>query len=103
VRRSRSCATPTTPLKTTSQPVVSISARAAARLRAGHPWVYRSDVSADPRLAAGALVAVKDPRGKPLGSALYSSSSQIAVRLVSTRPLAGRDGVLALVRERIAG
>jgi len=79
-----------------------VSVRAAARLRAGHPWVYRSDASAAPALAPGALVLVKDPRGKPLGSALYSSTSQIALRLVSPRPLAGREELLALVRERIA-
>ena len=62
-----------------------ISRRAADRLRAGHLWVYASDVES---LAAGegvvpALLPVADSRGLLLGTALYSPSSQIALRLVS--------------------
>jgi 23S rRNA (cytosine1962-C5)-methyltransferase len=45
---------------------------------------------------------VKDPRGKPLGAALYSSSSQIAIRMIAARPLADRDELLAIARERVA-
>ena len=83
-----------------------MSARAAARLRAGHPWVYRSDLAGDVKAPAGALVLVNEVRsggapGKPLGAALYSSSSQIALRMVSARPLAGREELLALVRDRV--
>ncbi|MDP9267853.1 MAG: class I SAM-dependent rRNA methyltransferase, partial [Acidobacteriota bacterium] len=47
-------------------------------------------------------VEVRDPRGKPLGAALYSSSSQIAVRMVSNRPLASRAELIALLRQRVA-
>src|SRR5512142_859296 len=57
---------------------VTINARGAARIRAGHPWVYRSDVVSSDGANAGAVVAVTDPTGKLLGSALYSSASQIA-------------------------
>lgn len=60
-----------------------VNARGAVRLRGGHPWVYRSDVRADSGVPAGSVVLVADPRGKPLGTALYSNSSQIAVRLIS--------------------
>src|SRR5437763_1094827 len=74
-----------------------VSARAAARLREGHVWVYRSDVA-----AAGSLVAVKDTRKKPLGTALYSSSSQIALRMVTDKPLASRAEWIALLRQRVA-
>ena len=81
---------------------VGVSTRGAARLRAGHSWVYRSDVAHDGGAPAGALVTVTDPRGKLLGAALYSDSSQIAVRLISSKPLAGREELLALVRERVA-
>ena len=62
-----------------------ISRRAADRLRAGHVWVYASDVET---LEAGggkapALLPVADNRGLLLGTALYSPSSQIALRLIS--------------------
>jgi len=66
-----------------SPPVVTVSRRGAARLQAGHLWVYRSDITAAEGIAAGSLVQVRDDRGRKLGSALYSSASQIAVRLVS--------------------
>ena len=77
-----------------------MNARGAARLRAGHPWVYRSDVRAEDGVAAGSIVTVVDPRGKPLGTALYSSSSQIAIRAITSEQLAG-DQWPATVRQRI--
>lgn len=61
---------------------VVISTKGAERLRAGHPWVYRSDI----RLAqaeAGAIVRVMDERGRFHGRAFYSDKSQIAVRLLT--------------------
>ncbi len=61
---------------------VVISRRAADRLRAGHVWVYRSDVTAVPENASG-LLQVSDARGAVLGTALYSPSSEIALRLIS--------------------
>jgi 23S rRNA (cytosine1962-C5)-methyltransferase len=87
---------------TSSLPTLAVSKRAAERIRGGHLWVYRSDLaktsSVDPPTAA--LVLVTDERGKPLGSALSSSSSQIALRMVSSLPLAGDDELLALLRTR---
>jgi 23S rRNA (cytosine1962-C5)-methyltransferase len=68
------------------------------RLKTGHVWVYRSDVLSADAIAPGSLVAVTDQRGKPLGTALYSSTSQIAIRLISTDPVADFP---ALLRERI--
>ena len=65
-----------------------INRRAADRLRAGHVWVYASDVESlelgdsDPD-AVPALLPVADYRGMLLGTALYSPASQIALRLVS--------------------
>ena len=83
--------------------VAEISRRAAERLRAGHLWVYRSDVErlqpAD--LAGGALVGVADGRGVPLGTALYSDASEIALRMVSRRVGVGRAEYLGEVRERL--
>ena len=63
---------------------ITVSTRGAARLKSGHPWVYRSDVTASPDVQPGATVQVLDPRGKFLGTALYSSSSQIAIRMIAS-------------------
>jgi 23S rRNA (cytosine1962-C5)-methyltransferase len=77
---------------------VKLSPRGVARLHGGHVWVYRSDVAVSDDVPKGALVSVTDPRGKFLGTALYSSSSQIAIRLISR----DRVGDLPnLVAERI--
>ena len=87
--------------KTTSRPsipIVKISARGASRLKDGHVWVYRSDVVSAEGVPAGSLVSVVDDRGQSLGSALYSSSSQIAIRLISHEPVADFP---ALLRQRI--
>jgi 23S rRNA (cytosine1962-C5)-methyltransferase len=77
---------------------VRISPRGAARLKDGHVWVYRSDIVSADGVAPGALVKVTDERGKSLGTALYSSASQIAVRMISPGPVADLPGLL---RERL--
>ena len=62
---------------------VTISARGVERLRAGHLWIYRSDVrsaEAEP----GAIVRVNDERGRFHGRAFYSDKSQIAIRLLTS-------------------
>lgn len=62
---------------------VTITKRGAERVRARHLWVYRSDVSDYSRAQAGEIVRVADSRRKALGWALYSSRSQIALRIVA--------------------
>ena len=89
---------PPTPVQSQT-PMVRISPRGATRLKSGHVWVYRSDIVSADGAAPGSLVAVADTRGKPLGSALFSSSSQIAIRLVSRDPVADFP---ALLRQRVA-
>ena len=76
------------------------SRRGAERLRSGHLWVYRSDL-ASAEAPAGSLVEVRDERGRSLGSALYSNSSQIAIRLVSSGVLA-EQAWPELLRHRIS-
>ena len=66
-----------------AHPIVTLSPRGATRLKSGHPWVYRSDITASPDIPPGATVQVVDPRRKPQGTALYSSSSQIAIRMIA--------------------
>ena len=82
-----------------SIPIVKISPRGASRLKDGHVWVYRSDIVSVEDVPPGSLVRVRDHRGQPLGSALYSSSSQIAIRLISREPVADFP---ALLRQRVA-
>jgi 23S rRNA (cytosine1962-C5)-methyltransferase len=83
-------------------PRVIINERAAARLRGGHVWVYSSDVLNDAGANAGSLVHVVGPKDKALGSAIYSSSSQIKLRLLGRELLNFEDDLLPLVRQRIA-
>ncbi len=80
-----------------------ISRRAADRLRDGHVWVYASDVESLELGVSGeapALVPVADYRGMLLGTALYSPTSQIALRLVS-REAIGEAEWLELLGRRL--
>jgi 23S rRNA (cytosine1962-C5)-methyltransferase len=52
-------------------------------------------------IAAGALVTVTDSRGIPLGTALYSAASQIALRMVSSEAAVTRDAYLQQLRARV--
>ena len=81
-------------------PVAMISRRAADRLRAGHLWVYRSDIEHMVEMEAG-LIAVADHRGFPLGTALWSPSSQIALRLITSDPHLTPESWLALLDQRL--
>jgi 23S rRNA (cytosine1962-C5)-methyltransferase len=76
-------------------PFVKLSERGAIRLQARHPWVYRSDLIEEKNLAPGGLVRVLDARGKFLGTALYSSSSQIAIRMLTHGSVADLPGLIA--------
>lgn len=61
---------------------VRVTKRGADRVRQGHLWIYRSDivqVDAD----KGSVVTVNDERGNFVGQALYSDSSQIALRFLT--------------------
>ena len=75
--------------------------RGAARLRGGHLWVYRSDLVAPAEAPAWSLVHVRDERGRRMGSALYSSASQIAIRLLTGDEIT-EEQLPTLLRERIA-
>src|SRR5208282_2760164 len=61
---------------------VVISPRGVERLRAGHLWIYRSDVRSA-EAEAGAIVRLTDERGRFHGRAFYSDKSQIAIRLIT--------------------
>ena len=88
-------------------PAAAITRRAADRLRAGHLWVYRSDIESlipltgATEISGGSLVTVTDSRGIPLGTAIYSAASQIALRLVSSQAALPRAAYLEQVSDRV--
>lgn len=63
-------------------PRAVVSQRAAKRWQQGHPWIYRSDVVTAPDTPAGAI-HVADERGRLLGTALWSPTSQISLRMLT--------------------
>jgi 23S rRNA (cytosine1962-C5)-methyltransferase len=62
--------------------IVKVNKRGADRIRHGHLWIYRSDV-VDVRAEGGSVVRVTDERGNPIGQALFSDASQIALRFLT--------------------
>src|SRR5215207_7658812 len=68
-----------------SQAQVTITRRGVERARGGHLWIYRSDVRDAGGAEGGAVVRVRDERGRPVGQALYSDRSEIALRLLTSR------------------
>jgi 23S rRNA (cytosine1962-C5)-methyltransferase len=75
----------------------AITRKGEDRARAGHPWIYRSDV-ADVDAAPGDLVRVTGTRNRVVGHALFSDRSEITLRMVALGPEPPAE---AFVRERI--
>jgi 23S rRNA (cytosine1962-C5)-methyltransferase len=63
-----------------------VNRKAADRIASGHPWIFASDVADRGDAKPGDAVKVADPRGRPIGVAHYSSTSQITLRLLSSKP-----------------
>jgi len=92
-----------TAIRSGSQPGAQINRRAADRLRSGYLWVYASDIESIELPLAGAppaLLPVADQRGLLLGTALYSPSSQIALRMIA-REAVGEAQWLDLLAARL--
>jgi 23S rRNA (cytosine1962-C5)-methyltransferase len=91
--------------------VAVVSARGAALVRQGYPWVYRQDVVSGPARDAGSggpsLVAVHDGRGRLLGVATWAAEARLALRMLAAGaagpPADLRDGadLVALVGARL--
>jgi 23S rRNA (cytosine1962-C5)-methyltransferase len=62
---------------------VRVNRKAADRVASGHPWIFTSDIEDRDGAQPGSAVRVADHRGRPLGTAHYSSASQIAIRMLS--------------------
>src|SRR6266550_5031343 len=88
------------PTTSSSNPAfqVVVSPKGLGRLRSGHGWIYRSNLTSADGVPPGALVQVVDERKRLLGTALYSSASQIAVRMLSAHWVADPS---ALLRQRL--
>jgi 23S rRNA (cytosine1962-C5)-methyltransferase len=64
---------------------VRVNRKAADRIGAGHPWIFTSDVLDRGGAEPGSAVLVVSERNRTLGTAHYSSTSQICLRLLSRR------------------
>ena len=64
---------------------VRVNRKAAERIESGHPWIFSSDVLNHGKAEPGAVVRVADHTGRALGTAHYSNTSQISLRLLSRR------------------
>ena len=62
---------------------VTVAKRGADRIRGGHLWIYRSDVSKADEAEGGSIVVVRDQNRNLVGQAFFSDSSQIALRFLS--------------------
>jgi 23S rRNA (cytosine1962-C5)-methyltransferase len=80
-----------------AEPTVTISGRGEERIRSGHLWIYRSDVT-NVRATGGDTVRVDGAHGRRLGHALFSDRSQIALRMLATDD---RPAGLSLWRDRL--
>ena len=78
---------------------VRVNRKAAGRVASGHPWIFSSDVTERDGAQPGEAVRVADARGRTLGTAHYSSTSQIALRMLSGEAEEiGRDFYLRRLR-----
>ncbi len=66
-----------------SEGLVVVSRKGEARIRHGHPWIFRSDVARAEGITPGAIVRVHSAPGRPLGFAFFSSRSEITLRLIA--------------------
>lgn len=62
---------------------ITVAKRGASRVRAGHLWIYRSDVIDRGDAEGGSVVIVRDQHGNFVGQALFSDASEISLRLLT--------------------
>jgi 23S rRNA (cytosine1962-C5)-methyltransferase len=83
---------------------VRLAGDVAARVRLGHPWVYREALGGRAlHETTGATVELIDgPSGEPIGRGLYDEGAIIAVRVFSRMPSEAIDAALVARRVRSA-
>ncbi len=67
---------------------VRVNSKAVERLEKGHLWVFTSDIVSRGGAEAGDCVRVVDVKGKAYGTAHFSTTSQIVLRMLSRRVVA---------------
>jgi 23S rRNA (cytosine1962-C5)-methyltransferase len=71
---------------------ITVTKRGADRIRGGHLWIYRSDIVTAEGVKGGSIVIVRDQNRNLVGQALFSDTSQIALRfLTQTEEVIDRD------------
>ncbi len=71
---------------------ITVTKRGADRIRGGHLWIYRSDIVTAEGIKGGSVVIVRDQNRNLVGQALFSDTSQIALRfLTQTEEVIDRD------------
>src|SRR5438552_8812211 len=87
---------------------VTITAHGIDRVVSGHLWIYRTDVGNAGNAALGDVVRLVDRRNRFWGQALYSSKSQICLRLLTREDraidrhfLSERIAAAAAFRDRV--
>jgi 23S rRNA (cytosine1962-C5)-methyltransferase len=70
--------------------IATITDRGEERVKNGHPWIYRSDVT-DVSAAAGDVVEVRNHRKRVIGRAFFSDQSQITLRMIARGDVAIDD------------
>jgi 23S rRNA (cytosine1962-C5)-methyltransferase len=88
--------------QSTAQPTARVSLKGAKALRRGHPWLYRTELMEPPETQEhGAVVAVVDPQGNPIGQAFYAQRSPLALRLLTRKSAAEEKVDEAFLRRRL--
>jgi 23S rRNA (cytosine1962-C5)-methyltransferase len=64
---------------------LTINKRGVDRIRGGHLWVYKSDVRGAEDIEAGSVVRVVDERKQFVATALFSSLSEITLRILTLK------------------
>jgi 23S rRNA (cytosine1962-C5)-methyltransferase len=75
-----------------NKPSVVLRRDRLGRFEAGHPWIFAGEIEKmEGETEPGGLVAVRDHRGRLLGTGYWNPHSQIAVRVVSYGDLERMD------------
>lgn len=66
-------------------PIITVTAKAEASVRKGHPWVYDTEITDSfGEFENGCLTDVLSRKGSYLGTGLFSKNSKIRVRILSS-------------------
>src|SRR5687767_7098372 len=61
---------------------VVVNKKGEARIRRGHPWIFRSDITNADHADPGSVVRVLSSQNRSLGFAFFSNRSEITLRMI---------------------